>query len=566
MSGVARATLVSLEAHLGAARGSISGLIDACGSSLTTTEASAAAAPASVLSILQYGADVHDNADQAHVDRGLLTVVWSSKPGLKVHRAPGQTPGEAGWNVVDDGLASGELVVFAGEALSVALGACMRFKAPVHRVSCIWYPSAPLPDANTAVPRISVTFKARVNMDAIFTPPLCRGVAQPAITAREWQRRTLLTRYVNRPTGPLPPVVPVSLEQLIASSHSSHFPSPSDNAHMLEQSAPLGLPLNAWELVLQNVPMLDHARSVQLVCRSWRDVSRSVACESLDCTSMLQHIERYVQSPYARAYTESALGFSSRGAPQLSFRVSAIKELRCTSEILSHTSSSKARFDLPLPNDLQRIVVTVSPAKRVCFPMARVLSDDPGVQRILLSAVRQGAYDLISLAGTSLSSSDLDTLRDFVCQSHESASKGFLVDLSYNELDDSCIGALVSFLQRNTCIAVVQLQQNYFTNSIEKLLDVAGSRKVVIMHDGQNISPTSNLTVRDANNSVVHFKVLENTRFQKIFDDYCSHKSIHVNSVRFIFDTQRLNLAATPADLDMEDGDHIDAFAEQVGD
>jgi isopenicillin N synthase-like dioxygenase len=51
-------------------------------------------------------------------------------------------------------------VVFAGEALSVALGACMPFRAPVQRVQ---------PD--TSEPRISITFKARVNMSAVFKPP-----------------------------------------------------------------------------------------------------------------------------------------------------------------------------------------------------------------------------------------------------------------------------------------------------------------------------------------------------------------------------------------------------------
>ena len=64
--------------------------------------------------------------------------------------------------------------MFAGEALSVALGACMPFKAPAHQVRTRL-------SSNQGEPRIAVAFKARVNVDAaIFKPPPCRGVAQPA--------------------------------------------------------------------------------------------------------------------------------------------------------------------------------------------------------------------------------------------------------------------------------------------------------------------------------------------------------------------------------------------------
>ena len=35
--------------------------------------------------------------------------------------------------------------------------------------------------------------------------------------------------------------------------------------------------------------------------------------------------------------------------------------------------------------------------------------------------------------------------------------------------------------------------------------------------------------------------------------------------VRFVYDGNRLNPASTPSEMDMEEGDTIDAFLEQIG-
>eukprot|EP00740_Mantoniella_antarctica_P006241 CAMPEP_0181363246 /NCGR_PEP_ID=MMETSP1106-20121128/8588_1 /TAXON_ID=81844 /ORGANISM="Mantoniella antarctica, Strain SL-175" /LENGTH=93 /DNA_ID=CAMNT_0023477555 /DNA_START=41 /DNA_END=322 /DNA_ORIENTATION=- len=74
-----------------------------------------------------------------------------------------------------------------------------------------------------------------------------------------------------------------------------------------------------------------------------------------------------------------------------------------------------------------------------------------------------------------------------------------------------------------------------------------------------------NLKVKDQDNSEVHFKVRQTTKFQKIFDAFCSRKALSSDSVRFLFDGQRINPNMTPKDLEMEDGDSIDAMMEQVG-
>jgi small ubiquitin-related modifier len=63
----------------------------------------------------------------------------------------------------------------------------------------------------------------------------------------------------------------------------------------------------------------------------------------------------------------------------------------------------------------------------------------------------------------------------------------------------------------------------------------------------------------------VHFKVKKNTKFSKIFDAYCNKKSLAKDQLRFLQDGVRINGDTTPEELDMEDGDCIEAMMQQVG-
>lgn len=74
-----------------------------------------------------------------------------------------------------------------------------------------------------------------------------------------------------------------------------------------------------------------------------------------------------------------------------------------------------------------------------------------------------------------------------------------------------------------------------------------------------------NLKVKDQDGAEVHFKVRMSTKFEKIFTAFCSKKSLDPSHVRFLFDGQRIQSTSTPADLEMEDGDSIDAMMEQIG-
>lgn len=74
-----------------------------------------------------------------------------------------------------------------------------------------------------------------------------------------------------------------------------------------------------------------------------------------------------------------------------------------------------------------------------------------------------------------------------------------------------------------------------------------------------------NIKVRDMDNNEVHFKVRPSTKFSKVFDAYCQRKALQPNAVRFLMDGERLRPDQTPEEMDMEDGDCIDAMMEQVG-
>ena len=61
------------------------------------------------------------------------------------------------------------------------------------------------------------------------------------------------------------------------------------------------------------------------------------------------------------------------------------------------------------------------------------------------------------------------------------------------------------------------------------------------------------------------FKCKMTTPLQKLMAAFCQKQGVAQNTVRFLFDGERIAPTATPKDLDMEDGDVIDVMVEQVG-
>jgi hypothetical protein len=79
-----------------------------------------------------------------------------------------------------------------------------------------------------------------------------------------------------------------------------------------------------------------------------------------------------------------------------------------------------------------------------------------------------------------------------------------------------------------------------------------------------NSPPHINLKVKD-HSSEVFFKVKKTMRLEKVMRAFCERQGKVFDSTRFVFDGTKLAQDQTPADLDMEDGDIIDVFEEQIG-
>ncbi|MES1916328.1 MAG: hypothetical protein MHM6MM_008156 [Cercozoa sp. M6MM] len=73
------------------------------------------------------------------------------------------------------------------------------------------------------------------------------------------------------------------------------------------------------------------------------------------------------------------------------------------------------------------------------------------------------------------------------------------------------------------------------------------------------------LRVKDSNGNEVLFRVKSTTKLSKLMDAYCTRVGKDRTAVRFLFDGERIKGDQTPADLEMEDNDEVDAMVEQQG-
>ncbi|GKA20351.1 putative reverse transcriptase domain-containing protein [Tanacetum coccineum] len=63
----------------------------------------------------------------------------------------------------------------------------------------------------------------------------------------------------------------------------------------------------------------------------------------------------------------------------------------------------------------------------------------------------------------------------------------------------------------------------------------------------------------------VFFRIKRRTQFKKLMNAYCDRQSVDMSSIAFLFDGRLLRADQTPDELEMEDGDEIDAMLHQVG-
>ncbi|KAG8683969.1 hypothetical protein FRC08_009725 [Ceratobasidium sp. 394] len=63
----------------------------------------------------------------------------------------------------------------------------------------------------------------------------------------------------------------------------------------------------------------------------------------------------------------------------------------------------------------------------------------------------------------------------------------------------------------------------------------------------------------------VYFKIKRNTKLKKLQGAYASKVGKDINTIRFLYDGDRINEDDTPASLNMDNDDTIDVMVEQVG-
>ncbi|KAF7329519.1 Small ubiquitin-like modifier [Mycena kentingensis (nom. inval.)] len=76
---------------------------------------------------------------------------------------------------------------------------------------------------------------------------------------------------------------------------------------------------------------------------------------------------------------------------------------------------------------------------------------------------------------------------------------------------------------------------------------------------------TINIKVVSQAGEEVFFKIKKSTKLSKLQGAYANKVGKDVQSIRFLYDGQRITDDETPASLEMEEGDTIDVMVEQVG-
>ncbi|RKP34235.1 ubiquitin-related domain-containing protein, partial [Dimargaris cristalligena] len=74
-----------------------------------------------------------------------------------------------------------------------------------------------------------------------------------------------------------------------------------------------------------------------------------------------------------------------------------------------------------------------------------------------------------------------------------------------------------------------------------------------------------NIKVVSSDAAEVHFKIRRSTVLRKLMETYCDRTGKSMNSIRFLFEGERVLPTHTPQELEMDDGDTIDVMVQQVG-
>ena len=74
-----------------------------------------------------------------------------------------------------------------------------------------------------------------------------------------------------------------------------------------------------------------------------------------------------------------------------------------------------------------------------------------------------------------------------------------------------------------------------------------------------------NIKVKDQNGNEVFFRMRSGAPLKKLMSTYCQRQGVSESQMVFLYDGTRINAEMTPASLDMEEGDEVDAMIHQTG-
>ncbi|KAL1922628.1 uncharacterized protein VTP21DRAFT_10167 [Calcarisporiella thermophila] len=74
-----------------------------------------------------------------------------------------------------------------------------------------------------------------------------------------------------------------------------------------------------------------------------------------------------------------------------------------------------------------------------------------------------------------------------------------------------------------------------------------------------------NIKVVGSDHNEVYFKIKRTTPLKRLMTAYCERQGKSLNSVRFLYDGERIQPENTPEELEMENGDTLDVMIEQIG-
>ncbi|KAL0283210.1 UNVERIFIED_CONTAM: Small ubiquitin-related modifier 2 [Sesamum radiatum] len=73
------------------------------------------------------------------------------------------------------------------------------------------------------------------------------------------------------------------------------------------------------------------------------------------------------------------------------------------------------------------------------------------------------------------------------------------------------------------------------------------------------------LSIKSQDGDEVYYRFPRDKKLQHLFSSYCKQKKLNYDAIAFVYDGKRVKASNTPVEMEMEDGDSIDAMMHQDG-